>query len=190
MARRNRNSELKRYKSDSTDSSESSDASETKNQRKNQQGLNLRGRRENQSLFCTRKCTSAKLWPFQTTDNETGCVHKRRSSVASSNFKSLSNNLIFKDKDIKKKTKRKKTLLRQTDNDNDIAALRADNVKQQFCKISNTDKKDYTMQVIHYYLESTKGVIKKHSICKEMMTLISTKDWEFKKELKEIKEKN
>ena len=44
------------------------------------------------------------------------------------------------------------------------------------------------MQVINYNLELTKGVAKKHTICKELKTLLSMKDR--KKQLKEIEEKD
>ena len=56
--------------------------------------------------------------------------------------------------------------------------------------MSSLDKKEYTMQVMNYCLEYTKGVAKKHANCKELKSFLSTKNRELKKELKEIEEKN
>ena len=123
--------------------------------------------------------------------NDAGYVRDLRSSVASSNFESLSNESLFQKTDLKKKTeKKKKALLRLKDNNDETAPLTVDNVKLQFRTMSSPQKKEYTMQVIQYYLDSTKGVEKKHANCKELKTLLSNKHRELKKELKQIEEKN
>ena len=131
MARRNRNSERKTYKSDSSDSSQSPDASESKKQRKKAARLKSASPPGKTVPYAHSEVHEHRRLAIS--GNDADYVHVGRSSVASSNFESLSNESVFQKTEIKKKAERKKKVLsRQIDNNDKPAALNADNVKHQF----------------------------------------------------------